>query len=144
MRLLLDANLSPQRIGSVLQKRGHDALSLAANPAFDALDDLQVLEMAAEQDRILVTRNSRDFAPLLREWAEAGRHHAGCIFIWTLGQHEFGAIIAGVTRLLRARPDPDRGAISPLRCDLPTAAMIPCPAAPKSVFTSNRLSAERR
>jgi predicted nuclease of predicted toxin-antitoxin system len=108
VRLLLDANLSPKRIGSVLQKRGHDVSSLAANPALDALDDPQVLEMAAEQDRILVTRNARDFAPLLREWAEAGRTHAGCILIWTLGHHEFGAIISGVTQLLRDRPDPDQ------------------------------------
>lgn len=87
----MDANLSPKRVGSVLQKRGHDVLSLAANPAWDALDDPQVLEMAAEQERILVTHNASDFAPLLRECTEAGRHHAGCILIWTLGHHEFGA-----------------------------------------------------
>ena len=84
MRLLLDANLSPKRIGAPLEKRGHDVLSLASDAALGALDDPQVLEVAAEQGRILVTRNSRDFAPLLREWAEADRHHAGCILIWTL------------------------------------------------------------
>ena len=65
-----------------------------------------MLEFAAEQSRILVTRNSRDFAPLLREWAEADRHHAGCILIWTLAHHQFGAIIGGVTRLLEDRPQP--------------------------------------
>ena len=108
MRLLLDANLSPKRIGSVLQKRGHDVLSLASDAALGALDDPQVLELAAEQARILVTRNSRDFAPLLREWAEAGRHHAGCILIWTLGHHEFGAIIKGVGQLLRHRPEAEQ------------------------------------
>ncbi len=59
--------------------------------------------LAAEQSRILVT-NSRDFAPLAR--AEADRHHAGCILIWTLAHHEFGAIIRDVTRLLEERPDP--------------------------------------
>lgn len=105
MRLLLDANLSPKRAGSVLQKRGHDVLSLASDATLGALDDPQVLELAAEQDRILVTRNSRDFAPLLREWAEADRHHAGCILIWTLGHHQFGPIIDGVGGLLRERPD---------------------------------------
>jgi predicted nuclease of predicted toxin-antitoxin system len=104
VRLLLDANLSPKRIGSALQKRGHDVLSLASDAALGALDDPQVLELAAGQGRILVTRNSRDFAPLLREWGEAGRHHAGCILIWTLGHHEFGAITTGVNRLLRDRP----------------------------------------
>ncbi len=72
-----------------------------------ALDDPEVLALAAEQKRILVTRNARDFAPILREWAEADRHHAGCILIWTLGHHEF-AIIDRVSRLLVARPDPSQ------------------------------------
>lgn len=108
MRLLLDANLSPKRIGVVLGRRGHDVVSLASDVALGALDDPEVLALAAEQDRILVTRNSRDFAPLLREWAEADRHHAGCILIWTLGHHEFGAITSGVSRLLQERPDPDQ------------------------------------
>jgi predicted nuclease of predicted toxin-antitoxin system len=105
VRLILDANLSPKRIGSVLGRGGHDVVSLASDPALGALDDPQVLELAAEQGRILVTRNSRDFAPLLREWSEAGRHHAGCILIWTLDHHQFGAIINGVGRPLIDRPD---------------------------------------
>lgn len=105
MRLILDANLSPKRIGSVLGRANHDVLSIASDPVLGALDDVQVLELAAEQNRILVTRNSRDFAPLLREWSEAGRHHPGCILIWTLDHHQFGAIINGVTRLLLDRPD---------------------------------------
>jgi hypothetical protein len=108
VRLLLDANLSPKRIGSVLQRRGHDVLSIASNAALGALDDPQVVELAAEQMRILVTRNSRDFAPLLRDWAEADRHHAGCILIWTLDHHEFGAIIDGINRLLRDHPKPEQ------------------------------------
>jgi len=108
VRLLLDADLSPKRIGSALEKDGHDVLSLAADPALGALDDPQVLELAAEQDRILVTRNSRDFAPLLRAWSEEDRHHAGCILIWTLGHHQFGAIISGVSRLSGDHPDPQQ------------------------------------
>lgn len=107
MRGLLDANLSPKRIGGALEKRGHDVRSLASDAALGALDDPQVLELAARERRILVTRNSRDFAPLLREWAEAGRHHSGCVLIWTFGHHEFGAIINGVARLLGDRPDPE-------------------------------------
>lgn len=108
MRLLLDANLSPKRIGSVLAKRGHDVLSLASDPALGALDDPQVLQMAADEDRILVTRNSRDFAPLLRQWSEEGRHHSGCLLIWTLGHHEFGAILKGITRVLKEHPEQDQ------------------------------------
>ncbi|HUF31998.1 MAG TPA: DUF5615 family PIN-like protein [Acidimicrobiales bacterium] len=106
MRLLLDANLSPKRIGAALEQRGHDVLSLAAEPNLGALADPQVLELAAEQGRILVTRNSRDFAPLLRQWAEAGRVHPGCILIWTLAHNEFGKIIEAVAALLDERSDP--------------------------------------
>lgn len=106
MRLLLDANLSPKRIGSPLEQRGHDVLSLASDAGLGALDDPLVLELAAAEARILITRNSRDFAPLLRQWAEAGRHHPGCILIWTLDHHQFGAVIRAVGRLLDDRPDP--------------------------------------
>ncbi len=108
MRLVLDANLSPRRIGSALETGGHDVLRLASDPALGALDDPEVLELAAQEDRILVTRNSRDFAPLLREWSEEGRHHSGCILIWTLGHHQFGAIVRGVTELLGTCPDPEQ------------------------------------
>jgi len=106
LRLLLDANLSPKRIGGPLASRGHDVVSVAADAALGALDDPQVLELAAEESRILVTRNARDFTPLLREWAEAGRHHAGCILIWTLDHHHFGPIVRGVSQLLDDRPAP--------------------------------------
>lgn len=61
MRLLLDANLSPKRVGGPLEGRGHDVLSLASDAALGALADPEVLALAAEQQRILVTRNSRDF-----------------------------------------------------------------------------------
>lgn len=105
MRVLLDANLSPKRVGAALERLGHDVLALATDPTLGALDDRDVLALAAEQSRILVTRNARDFAPLLREWMEADRHHAGCILLWSLDHHEFGLIVDGASRLLAARPD---------------------------------------
>jgi hypothetical protein len=49
-------------------------------------------------------RNSRDFAPLAREWAEARRSHAGLILIWTLDHSQFRQIIAGVDARLERRP----------------------------------------
>ena len=104
MRLLLDANLSPRRIGGPLRAGGHDVLALAEDATFEGLDDPLVLELAAQQSRILVTRNSRDFAPLAREWAEGQRSHAGMILIWTLDHAQFGAIVAGVERLIGQWP----------------------------------------
>lgn len=56
------------------------------------------------ESRILITRNSKDSAPLVREWAEAGWHHAGCILVWSVRNHEFGRIVEGVDRLLARHP----------------------------------------
>ncbi len=100
MRLLLDANLSPRRIGGPLRVAGHDVLALAEDVGFEGLDDPLVPALATEEQRVLVTRNSRDFAPLAREWAEAQRAHAGMTLIWTLDHSQFGEIVAGVERLL--------------------------------------------
>jgi predicted nuclease of predicted toxin-antitoxin system len=103
VRVLLDANLSPRRIGGPLRAGGHDVVALAEDAMFEGLDDPLVLELSVEQGRVLVTRNSCDFAPLAREWGEAQRVHAGMILIWTLDHSQFGEIVAGVERLLGQR-----------------------------------------
>ena len=104
MRLLLDANLSPRRIAAPLRKNGHDVLALAADKGYEGISDRQVLELATFEQRILTTRNSRDFVPLAREWAEAQRPHAGLILIWTLDHSQFSEIVAGVERQLERLP----------------------------------------
>lgn len=103
MRLLLDANLSPRVVTAKLRENRHDVLALAENPAYEGLSDPQVLELATAERRVLITRNSRDFAPLARQWAEAQRPHAGLILIWTLDHSQFAEIIAGVERQLAHR-----------------------------------------
>ena len=104
MRLLLDANLSPRGIAARLRERGHDVLALAEDSAFEGLPDPEVLALAASERRILITRNSRDFAPLAREWAEGRRSHAGLILIWTLDHSRFSEIVAGIELQLERRP----------------------------------------
>ena len=108
MRLLLDANLSGRRIARPLREDGHDVTALSERPDLEGLADPEVLALAAAEDRILVTRNSRDFAPLLREWAEAGRSHAGCVLIWTLKHDDVGPILEGIRRLLAERSEQSR------------------------------------
>jgi predicted nuclease of predicted toxin-antitoxin system len=107
LRLLLDANLSSKRIGDPLRQQGHDVRGVADEPALDGLDDESLLALATDDGRILVTRNSRDFAPICRNWAEAARPHAGVILIWTLSQRQYGAIIDGIERRLGAMPAAD-------------------------------------
>ncbi|HEV7941751.1 MAG TPA: DUF5615 family PIN-like protein [Solirubrobacteraceae bacterium] len=104
MRLLLDANLSPRGVASPLRQNKHDVLAPAEDASYEGLPDPQVLELAATQQRILITRNSRDFAPLARQWAEAQRSHAGLMLIWTLDHSQFSEIVAGVERQLSQRP----------------------------------------
>jgi predicted nuclease of predicted toxin-antitoxin system len=104
VRLLLDANLSPRRIASRLRAAGHDVLALAEDAALEGLDDPAVLELSASQNRVLITRNSRDFAPLAREWAEAQRSHASIILIWTFDHSQFRQIVEGIENHLQQRP----------------------------------------
>jgi predicted nuclease of predicted toxin-antitoxin system len=104
LRLLLDANLSSRGIAARLREAGHDVLALAEEAAFEGLSDPQVLALAASEQRICVTRNSRDLAPLAREWAEAQRPHAGLILIWTLDHSQFAEIVAGVEHYLDRSP----------------------------------------
>jgi predicted nuclease of predicted toxin-antitoxin system len=99
MRLLLDAHLSHRFIADPLRQRGHDVRAWQEEPALDGLDD-DVLALATSEGRIVVTRNSRDFAPLTRKWVEAGREHAGCILIWSYEHDEYANIVNGVAQLL--------------------------------------------
>ena len=105
MRLLLDANLSSRRIGGPLREQGHDVRGVADEPDLEGLDDESVLELATQDERILITRNSRDFAPICRIWAEAGRDHAGVILIWSLSHRQYGEISCGVERWLDEIPN---------------------------------------
>jgi predicted nuclease of predicted toxin-antitoxin system len=104
LRLLLDANLSSKRIGDPL-RRHHDVRAIADEPELDGLHDELVLELASREERILVTRNSRDFAPISRSWAEAGREHAGVILIWTLTHRQYAEIIRGIETWIEEMPD---------------------------------------
>jgi hypothetical protein len=103
MRLLLDEHVSARKIGRCLRDAGHDVRAIAEEAPLVGLDDPDVLALAARDDRILVTFNHRDFAPLLREWAESGRHHGGCILVFGIGHGAIGLILRGLDRVLQER-----------------------------------------
>jgi predicted nuclease of predicted toxin-antitoxin system len=106
MRLLLDAHISGRRIARALREQGHDVRAADEERALDEVDDEALLALATADDRILVTANARDFLPLVTAWAEAGRQHAGVIVVArSIRQHQFGAIIVGVSEALTAIPD---------------------------------------
>ncbi len=104
MRILLDAHVSGRRIARSLRNDGHDVLALSEDAELGALDDPDVLELAASEGRMLVTFNQRHFAPLLRQWAEAGRAHAGCVLVYGIDHGEFDLILRGLRQLFAERP----------------------------------------
>jgi predicted nuclease of predicted toxin-antitoxin system len=104
MRLLLDAHVSGPRVGGPLSDRGHDVRALDQEPEHEGLDDENVLALASEDGRILVTHNVADFPEILREWAGGGRSHAGAILVYGITQSEFGLIVRGIERWLELRP----------------------------------------
>jgi hypothetical protein len=105
VRLLLDAHLSSRRVGGPLRRDGHDVHAIGDDRGLDGLTDPQVLELAVQEERMVVTVNAKHFAPLLRTWAEAGRHHTGCILLWGFRSEEFGPIVIAVRAALEAHPD---------------------------------------
>lgn len=101
---MLDAQLSSRRVGDPLRARGHDVRGVSDEPELDGLPDELLLELATADERILVTRNSRHFAPICRRWAEANREHAGVILVWTLSTAQHGQVADGVERWLEELP----------------------------------------
>lgn len=107
MRLILDEHLSARYIGEPLRGDGHDVLALAEATDHRALPDDQVIELTADENRILVTCDGPDFTVLARAWAEEERIHAGIVIVWSLSNNEFGPIVAGLRQLLDRLPQQD-------------------------------------
>ena len=104
MRLLLDAHLSPARLGAGARNAGHDVRAVAEHPELDGASDESLLEIARAEGRILVTHNVRDFIPILRTWAGMNRPHAGCVLIKGIAASEFGLMLTGLAYLFSVHP----------------------------------------
>ena len=100
MRLLLDAHLSGKVIGRQLRSKDHHVRALDEHRELDGIDDSEVLALATAERRILITHNVKDFPDILREWAEAGRPHAGCIVIVGIQLDQFGLLIGAIETAL--------------------------------------------
>jgi hypothetical protein len=107
VRLLLDAHLSPGRIGEPLRALGHDVLALAEEPALRSLSDPAILELAHAEQRVTVTCDAAHFAVLARAWASSGHEHAGLVLVWSLRNSAFAEIVDGVRLLVERQPGQD-------------------------------------
>lgn len=106
MRLLLDAHISGPRIARVLRDRGHDVRAADEERALDGWPDEDLLALAAEEQRIMVTFDVKDFPGIVGRWSEGQRRHAGCMILIAIDHSEFGTILRVLESQLVARPDP--------------------------------------
>ena len=104
MKLLLDAHLSPSRIGDPLRAMGHDVLAIATDARLARLPDRSLLRFADEERRILVTCDGVHFDLLAREWASTRREHSGIVIVWSLRNGQVQEIVEGVRILMVAQP----------------------------------------
>ena len=80
--LLLDEMFTDD-IAQQLRTKGHDVISVVADPALVGLPDDQILAYARTEGRTLVTANIKDFIPLDTRYRAADQSHAGLILVST-------------------------------------------------------------
>lgn len=79
MRLYLDESVSVA-LAAVLLQHGVDCLT-ARDSGNLGVDDESQLLFATQQNRIILTHDTRDFLRLASMWAAAGRSHAGILLV---------------------------------------------------------------
>ncbi len=81
MKALLDAQLSHE-IARLLQARGLDvdAVTLRHDVA-DNASDARIMEVAAVEERAVVTNNIKDFRPIAARRVQRGQGHAGLMLV---------------------------------------------------------------
>lgn len=102
---MLDAHVSGPRVGALLQEKGHNVRALDQEPELEGLADDDVLALATEEERVLVTHNIRDFPEIVRDWMEAQRSHTGVILVYGIDHSEFQTIASGIQRWLDLYPE---------------------------------------
>lgn len=108
MRLLLDYHISAV-IAQALRRDGVDIVVVRdwLDGSYRSASDDQLLSAAWSDECVLVTYDCRTIPPLLKEWAETGRQHAGVVLIddKTVRPDDIG----GLVRALRALIARSRG-----------------------------------
>ena len=99
--LLLDEMFS-DTIAQQLRTKGHDVISVVAQPALVGLSDDQILAYATTEGRALVTANIKDFMPLDGRYQAAGQAHPGLILVSTKTFPQSRAFTTAITAALEA------------------------------------------
>lgn len=104
LSLLLDENFSPEIATQIVQKRPDiPAISLHHwhSGRFKAQPDESILVAAASEELTLVTYDQKTIMPVLMQWGQSGRDHAGVVFVdnYTIAPNDLGTLIRSLTAL---------------------------------------------
>jgi predicted nuclease of predicted toxin-antitoxin system len=109
VRLLLDEQFS-HRIAEALRANGHDVRA-TGELGLNGAPDEELLVIALDQGRVLVTNNVADFVPIEREWAAGGDVHQGIIYASDgsvpRAVNQMGELLTRLARVLGEYPDAD-------------------------------------
>lgn len=106
MKLLLDEHYADE-IAAGLRTAGQDATTVSER-GLKGTDDEPLLELAASENRALLTNNARDFVPIVKRWATSGQEHCGLILTsdqrMPRSKHATGLCITILRGLMDANP----------------------------------------
>ncbi len=106
MRILLDAHVSGRAVGRVLEDDGHDVRAVDSEVELEGASDDELLELAASENRVLITFNVGDFRRIADRWHEEDRPHSGLVLVSKSIRHEhFGVVIRGMRVLFERIPN---------------------------------------
>lgn len=104
--------LSP-RIAEQLRAKGQDAVAVAERPDLLQLPDEELLSLASQEARVLVTFDIADFSVLDAQWTSLGRRHHGLVYLassrFPQDRALIGATVAALDAAATARQLPSAG-----------------------------------
>lgn len=106
LKCLLDEHLSRQ-IAELLRQRGLDVQAVRERPGLVARSDDQVMRVAAEEGRAVVTNNVKDYRPIAAGRLARGDGHAGLVLLPAKRSRTKAAaalIAAAVAHIMRSSP----------------------------------------